>query len=179
MTDQHLRMNGMADATGGKAFFNTNGLALAAARITSSGADFYTLTYSPSQYREDKKWHKVRVTLDLPGCTLSYRRGYFADGLNNTPQEAPHALSRLQAGGRSEPAASSGSKAPLVFEARILPASDPDAHPAPVVLGKQEKGAHGNIPYSVHYTVPAQDLSLSLGQRKELLQHHRRGLRLQ
>ncbi len=97
MTEQHLRMNEAADATGGQAFYNTNGLQQAAARITRNGADFYTLTYAPRDYREDRKWHKVRIALDTPGYTLSYRRGYFADGVNNValrPSPRPLAAGR-------------------------------------------------------------------------------------
>jgi len=162
MINQHFRMNEVAEATGGHAFYNNNGLQQMAAHITSSGGDFYTLTYSPSNYKEDKKWHKVRVSLDTPGYSLGYRHGYFADGVNTTPQAAPKTLRTLLAGGASEGTSnSSGRSGPIVFQARVLPSTDPEAHPAPHVSGPKPKSVHGGIPYSIQYTVPAPDLSLS------------------
>jgi hypothetical protein len=45
-----------------------------------SSNDFYTLSYSPHDFRYDNSWHKVKVTLNGNAYNLSYRHGYFADG---------------------------------------------------------------------------------------------------
>jgi len=75
-------MQQMAQATGGKAFVNTNGLKEAVQKAIEAGSNYYTLAYTPT----DKKWNgdyrKIQVKLDRPGVTLAYRRGYFADDPN-------------------------------------------------------------------------------------------------
>lgn len=77
---QHALMNDIAQSTGGRAFYNNNGFSQIAQRWLDTSGDFYTITYAPRDFRIDNKWHKVKVKLDgCSGCTLSYRRGYFAD----------------------------------------------------------------------------------------------------
>jgi VWFA-related protein len=71
-------MLAMAEATGGRAFVNTNGLTRAVADAIDEGSNFYTLSYSPTNYQPDGKLHKIKVEVDRPGFTLAYRRGYYA-----------------------------------------------------------------------------------------------------
>ncbi len=159
---QHGRMSEVAEATGGRAFYNNNGLHQAAARITSTGGDFYSLTYSPRGYKEDKKWHKVRVALDLPGYTLSYRRGYFADGINAQPRSR-RSLTRQLADGSTGTAQASPLTTPIVFQARVLPTSDPaNILPATKLTraDPEPKLKRGAIPYSIEYSVPADSLTV-------------------
>ena len=70
----------MAQATGGQAFYNNNGLNEITEHVLDSDGSFYTLTYSPSNLYFDKKWHQVRVEVGGASYHLSYRSGYFADG---------------------------------------------------------------------------------------------------
>jgi len=71
-------MTEIADATGGQAFMNTNGLAAAAAQAVSDGNNYYTLVYAPSNLKFDGELRAIHVTLDKPGCKLSYRSAYYA-----------------------------------------------------------------------------------------------------
>jgi VWFA-related protein len=80
MWSQDALMDETAIATGGQAFYNTNGLKEITSHVLNSDGSFYTLTYSPQDFHFDNKWHKVRVKLKVEGYQLSYRRGYFADG---------------------------------------------------------------------------------------------------
>jgi hypothetical protein len=76
---EHDTMRRMAASTGGRAFVNTNGLAEAVATAIAEGSNFYTLSYVPTDSAEDGKLHKIKVRVNLPGVTLAYRQGYYAD----------------------------------------------------------------------------------------------------
>jgi VWFA-related protein len=75
----HGTMDALAEATGGHAAYNTNGIASAVATAIDSGANYYTLSYSPSDHREDGGYRSLRVDLAGPTAAknlqLSYRRG--------------------------------------------------------------------------------------------------------
>jgi len=71
-------MTQIADATGGHAFVNTNGLAAAAEKAVSDGATYYTLVYAPSNLNFDGGLRAIHVALDKPDSKLSYRSAYYA-----------------------------------------------------------------------------------------------------
>jgi VWFA-related protein len=77
--EEHNTMQAMADATGGRAFVDTNGLTKAVATAIDEGSNFYTLTYTPPDYAPDGKFRKIKVEVDHQGINLAYRRGYYAD----------------------------------------------------------------------------------------------------
>ncbi|MGA8530495.1 MAG: VWA domain-containing protein, partial [Acidobacteriaceae bacterium] len=56
---QQMQMRDDAASTGGAAYVNTNGLALAAQHIISTDGNYYTLTYSPQDLKYDGHWHRV------------------------------------------------------------------------------------------------------------------------
>lgn len=68
----------VANATGGRAFFNVNGIANAIETAVEEGANYYTLSYTSSNKNYDGKFRKIKVALDQKGYTLHYRQGYFA-----------------------------------------------------------------------------------------------------
>jgi VWFA-related protein len=74
----HAEMERVAEATGGKAFYNTNGLKDALTEIAETGSDYYTLAYSPTNpvWRAHKR--NVRITVDGKKITLLYRHTYYA-----------------------------------------------------------------------------------------------------
>jgi hypothetical protein len=78
-------MQEMADATGGHAFYNTNGIAQAVATAITDGSNFYTLTYTPTNSDRDGKFRKIKVQLAHQGVNLSYRHGYYADDPDKRP----------------------------------------------------------------------------------------------
>jgi len=75
---EHFTMEDIAEKTGGKAFYNTNGLAEAAADALDSGSNFYTITYTPVNQTLDTRFRTIIVKVDRPGLTLTYRNGYYA-----------------------------------------------------------------------------------------------------
>jgi hypothetical protein len=154
---QHALMNDIAETTGGHAFYNNNGLDQSAAHWLDSSSSFYTLTYSPRNFRLDNKWHKVRVKVDGDGATyyLSYRRGYFADGSTGSVQQPAKPRMRLLAGGEkmTEPDARS---IPIIFQASVLPTSV-----APPISSEIKSATppappkKGTTPFSIHYSFSA------------------------
>lgn len=71
-------MQTLADDTGGKAFYNTNGLDDALARAINYGSHYYTLSYSPNNKKMDGKYRRIQVKVSGK-YKLAYRRGYYAD----------------------------------------------------------------------------------------------------
>ena len=71
-------METLADDTGGKAFYNTNGLDNALARALNYGSHYYTLSYSPNNKKMDGKYRRIQVKVSGK-YKLAYRRGYYAD----------------------------------------------------------------------------------------------------
>jgi VWFA-related protein len=80
--DNHLSaqitMEQMADGTGGKAFRNSNNLALNLKTSMEDGSIFYTLGYYPDNKKWDGKFRTIQVKSTRPGLTLRHRVGYYA-----------------------------------------------------------------------------------------------------
>ncbi|MFT4113834.1 VWA domain-containing protein [Silvibacterium sp.] len=167
MDQQHMLMNDMARATGGQAIYNSNGLKEAAARILDVDRSYYTLTYSPQNFKADNKYHKVKIELeDGSRYQLSYRQGYFADGsvggsadLIARPQSRPR--TRILSDGQRISLPSFTSE-PITFQARLLPADAPEVAQvkanAVITAAPPRKKSK---PYVIRYTVPFRDLSTS------------------
>ncbi|HTV83019.1 MAG TPA: VWA domain-containing protein [Acidobacteriaceae bacterium] len=156
LIDQHMLMSEDAEATGGQAWYNTNGLAQAARHILATDGDYYTLAYSPDDLRDKGEWHRVAVKLREGAYRLSYRRGYYDDGGNGT---APPGETRtlLRAGGVTSQVPNDRSE-PIPFVVRVVPAS-PEAEAALIAAGKLRKPKRGESAYAIIYDVPASALA--------------------
>jgi VWFA-related protein len=72
-------MDMLASLTGGKAFYNQNDLSGIIGKVSDHSADFYTISYSPTNSKMDGGFRKIEVKIgDGEHYALSYRRGYFA-----------------------------------------------------------------------------------------------------
>jgi VWFA-related protein len=69
----------VARATGGHAFYSSNDLKEALTKATETGAEYYTLSYSPTNQKYDGQIRKIGVELSQRGYQLAYRRSYYAD----------------------------------------------------------------------------------------------------
>ena len=76
--EEHASMDQMADLTGGKAQYGTNDLAQAVETAIESGANYYTVTYAPTNHNWNGGFRNIKVTSDFPGGQLRYRHGYLA-----------------------------------------------------------------------------------------------------
>ncbi|HET6170489.1 MAG TPA: VWA domain-containing protein, partial [Terracidiphilus sp.] len=126
---EHMTMDRMAEETGGRAFYNTNGLSQAVAKAVEAGSNYYTLTYAPTNTKWDGNFRKIEIRLRQPGVTLAYRHGYYAIDPGTRPgnetdpatiaANAPFAFNPMPAAmmrGGPDPTQ-------IIFKARVLPAS--------------------------------------------------------
>jgi VWFA-related protein len=144
---EHLTMTNVAEATGGRAIYNRNFVAEITQHLIDASNDFYTLSYSPHDFRYDNSWHKVKVTVNEKSYFLSYRHGYFADGNDprNKAEDLEPAGSRTKLLANGETIEMKEIRGPsIVFQAHVVSASNPS-------LTQAKKGA---IPYTIRYTVP-------------------------
>lgn len=151
MLAQHAIMSNVAEATGGRALFDNNGIAQGISKTIRDDGEYYTLTYSPRDFRYDNKWHKVRITLPETYYTLSYRRGYFADATRPIPQPPSKPRTRLLAHGEIAKELTTAHM-PIIFQANV----HEGAVTAAVLSGsaKPEKLHRGTKPITVQYSLP-------------------------
>jgi VWFA-related protein len=80
VSSTQIAMEKLAEETGGRAFYNTNGLREALADTINIGSRYYTLAYAPTNPNFDAKFHRIQVNMPNAGrYKLAYRRGYYAD----------------------------------------------------------------------------------------------------
>lgn len=114
---ERAALNQVAAATGGKAFVNSNGIKEAIATAVEQGANYYALSYSPTNKVYNGKFRRVRVTLAEKGYSLHYRPGYFAEDAKSAAQDVD--LSR-----RTRAAAMQHGSPPsrqILFSATVVP----------------------------------------------------------
>jgi VWFA-related protein len=75
---QHMDLDSIADQTGGKAYYNTNGLKQALAAIVNNGSNYYTLAYATTNQKWEGQFRHIKVKVDRPGMRVQYRQGYYA-----------------------------------------------------------------------------------------------------
>lgn len=75
---EHATMDKLAAETGGRAFYNTNGIAKAIDAANEEGANYYALSYTPANKNYDGSFRKVKVSLAGKKYHLAYRSGYYA-----------------------------------------------------------------------------------------------------
>lgn len=154
LASQQMLLEDEAEATGGQAFFNTNGLAQAAEHVADNAASFYTLTYSPHEVKLDNRWHKVKVEVNGGSYQLSYRRGYYDDGSNLKPVNSA-GRKRLLANGEATPELRA---MPIVFDVTVKPADLSQPIRPEVIRSSPQPPHRGEQAYSLHYSVPLADL---------------------
>jgi len=154
MAFQQTQMRQDAGATGGQAYVNTNGLALAAQHIVATDGNYYTLTYAPRDLKSDGKWHRVEVKLDREGYALSYRHGYFDDGSSGSGPAESTAKTRtvLKADARKVEVPNDRSD-PIVFRVQL----DPVPTGATPAAGDPPP-KRGETRYAVRFVLPAKDV---------------------
>jgi VWFA-related protein len=138
----HGMMNQIAADTGGKAFFNVNGIEQAMTIAMEQETNYYALSYTPLNGKYDGKFRRIKVSM-VSGDKkyhVIHRSGYFAVDPN-----APSPLSRDATTGFG--LAAMQHDAPqsrqLVFEARVVPIGKPllemDPRAAHSVPAKKKK----------------------------------------
>lgn len=159
---EHSTMRQLAEETGGRAFYETNGLKEAIVRAMEDGANYYTLTYSPQNKDFNGKFRKIEVKLASGKYHLSYRRGYYAQ-----PAVTPRIGEPDPLISPNHPAIQRGAPPArqIVFKARVLPADDPalkgfQPQPGPAGLVSVKAPV---TRYCLDYALHAEDINAQLG----------------
>ena len=69
----------IGEQTGGRAFYNTNGLELALEKASAEGSSYYSLVYAPSNGKYNGLVRHISVHLGHEHYQLAYRRSYISD----------------------------------------------------------------------------------------------------
>lgn len=148
-------MDELAKDTGGRAYYNTNGLSDALARAINNGARYYSLTYAPANPKMDGKYRHIQVKLLNGKHTLAYRRGYYADDLATTMTTGQKSDSDplLPLMGRNLPDYSQ-----ILYKILAEPSKPQPAADAPRIGSAELKGPF--IRYSVDFAISVEDLRL-------------------
>jgi VWFA-related protein len=96
----HMQLDDIADATGGKAYYNTNGLKQTLAEIVNNGSNYYTLAYATNNQKWDGKFRHIKIEVNRPGVKLQYRPGYYAVDRTQVEERQLAALQRRMAHGQ-------------------------------------------------------------------------------
>jgi VWFA-related protein len=92
-------MNVLAERTGGKAFYGTNGIAAAIRHAMNDARVTYALGYYPAAVKWDGSFHEIKVKVGAPGAQVRTRTGYFAipDTLGPQPKNDRALISQVAA----------------------------------------------------------------------------------
>jgi len=82
-----LRMEEVAEQTGGVAYHNNNDIGIEVGHAIDDGSHYYTLSYLTPHYKLAGHYHKIKITANRPGLHLVYRTGY-----NDEPSPQPATL---------------------------------------------------------------------------------------
>jgi VWFA-related protein len=110
-------LNQIAAETGGKAFYNTNGIGEAVATASEQGSNYYTLSYTPANRNYNGRFRKIKIALADQGYHLHYRPGYFAEDPNN-PVNSGDVLRNI---GTVAMQHGSPQSRQVLFEVRVVP----------------------------------------------------------
>jgi VWFA-related protein len=148
----------VASDTGGKAFFNTNGLEAAIETAVDQGSHYYSFSYTPSNKNYDGRFRKIKVSFQQKGYQLTYRRGYYAMNPRALPKnDASHRIgvAAMQQG--------SPQSHQIVFSSRVVPLGKPrKVDSAQLQLAvKKKSGLSGPVEmqhYGIDYAVDPSSL---------------------
>jgi VWFA-related protein len=176
---QHGDLDDVAEATGGRAFYNTNGLKEAIAEVVDTGSNYYTLSYTPANHTWDGGYRKLQVKVQgESGMKLEYRRGYYAR--NNEAAESRH-IAELESPRRLLPGQPVRARQSHTMEAAMKMGAGPVrdiVFVARVTAPQETTKLKGDEPlakgdyldksfrkdalreYKVHYSVSAQEMRL-------------------
>lgn len=156
MAAEHATMDVLAQNTGGRAVYDSNGLQEAMADALSDGSNFYTLAYTPSNKNFNGAKRDIEVRLTHEKAQLSYRRSYYADA-TELSQHGGGKDSRavfLQSMQRGAPSSSQ-----IVFDVRVA-ASD-QRTPAGNLAGANTAMKNRAARYAIDYATDLHSIDLT------------------
>ena len=148
-------METLAKDTGGKAFYDSNGLGDALMQAIKNGANYYSISYSPANKTMNGKYRKIEIKIADSKYKLSYRRGYYADD-PDTKQVAEQDNPLYPLMGVNLPNISQ-----ILYKVRVLP-SNPQPQPDAPLIGSNTDLKGPRTRYTADFAIAIQDLKLSL-----------------
>jgi hypothetical protein len=145
-----IRMQSLADKTGGEAFFNTNGFSEALNKVIRNTSEYYTIAYRPSNGAMHGEYRRIKVVVNDCHCDLEYRRGYYARQALTRGEAKPHEpLLPLMAFGMPD-------FDQIVYKISVAPKNEPSAvAPGP----ENNKAVNGSLrKYAIDFAIATQNL---------------------
>lgn len=153
---EHATEDVLAQQTGGRAVYDSNGLQEAMADTISDGSNFYTLAYVPTNSNYNGAQRNIKVSLNRLKDELFYRRSYYADAgtfsQNGAAQDSRAVF--LESMRRGVPASSQ-----IVFDVHVA-ASDPKA-PSGSVAGENPAMKNRAARYVIDYAADLHSINLT------------------
>jgi VWFA-related protein len=131
----YATMDGIAQATGGRAFYSDNDVAGALAKATQSGSKYYTLVYASTNLEYNGKLRNIHVELAKQGYQVAYRRFYYG---TESPEPASTPPTAVAAGSTK---AEAGQRAVGDTLSANMQHGAPEAHELVFVVHAQRVGA--------------------------------------
>jgi VWFA-related protein len=160
-----LKVEAVAEDTGGEAFYNNNDLKSLIARAVDDQSHFYTLSYIPPGKKDDNRYHHIWVGVDRPGMHLVYRKGY--------DSEDPLAANAVAPGPGLKKAVMAGramADSEMQFDVKVMPVPVEDGAPSVAAQRSQagrrvlpKFGAKPGVKYGFIFTVPASEITFTQG----------------
>ncbi|WP_109485614.1 VWA domain-containing protein [Occallatibacter savannae] len=166
-------MDMLAEQTGGKAFYNQNDLTSVIAKVVGSSADFYTLSYAPTNANMNGAFRNIAIKAGDGKYKLSYRRGYFA-----REENLPGAAGAIQHEAAVEASEDPTKRDPLApFMEFGMPQTEQilykaHVHHADAKPGDDSDHDQNNRRYAIDFAVDLADVGLKLepdGNRHDTL----------
>ena len=148
-------MEQVAADTGGKAFYNSNGLEAAIETAVDQGSHYYSFSYNPSNKNYDGRFRKIKVSLEQKGYQLTYRRGYYAVNPAATIPNKGDASHRIGVAAMQQGSPESHQ---IVFASRVVPMGKPRKVDSAQLqqVSKKKSGLTGPVQmqhYGIDYAV--------------------------
>jgi VWFA-related protein len=165
---EQLGMQAVAEATGGLAYYNTNGLKEAVGKAIENGSDYYSISYVPPDPAFNGAYHGLTIKVNRPGVKLAYRKGYYADDVEHnaiapgitlaTTAPEPYGNNMAASMGRGVPTSSQ-----ILFTARVDPMNDAVNPPGAKVLGALDAKLQGKAlrRYEIHFSLPGRQITFT------------------
>jgi VWFA-related protein len=162
----HDSLRAMASATGGVAFYDRNDLDGAVEEAIATGADYYSVAYTPPLSKYDGQYHTIEIKVDRPHLNLQYRPGYTSINLTkpsesadgNSAKAAPPPVSAFEAAMDHGAAPSTQ----LLFEVSVTPSTGPAKPGDPFVIGTLNPALKGKslVRYDLVFTLSGDQIAL-------------------
>jgi len=180
---EHSSMDSIGEETGGRAYYDTNGLELAMEKASLDGSSYYSLAYTPTNDKFDGSVRRISVALEHNHYHLAYRRSYLAEDVGTSANPQATAEGDVVASGSMAAAAQFGAPPShqLIFAAQV----DAIGQPAPATAvqmaalkpyleqtakatGRKLVQPAAPIPmqqYAIQYAILASQLDLHLSEK--------------